>query len=87
MPTIMVQKSNKLSPIAWLQFSIVCGATLVAVTAMMQGCAQRNLFTDNKVPQSLQYFEGDSAVQTRETRQNSKGAFGGFGYPSGPGTQ
>lgn len=60
---------------------------LIPTAAMMQGCNQRSLFPDSKTPQSLQYFEGDSAVQTRETRQSSKGAFGGFGYPMGPSAQ
>lgn len=66
---------------------MLCMIALIPTAAMLHGCNQRNLFTDNKAPQSLQYFEGDSAVQTRETRQNSKGAFGGFGYPTGPGMQ
>lgn len=67
--------------------SILLAGAMIPTVAMLPGCNQRNLFTDSKAPQSLQYFDGDSAVQTREARQNSKQAFGGFGYPTGPGSQ
>ncbi len=69
------------------RITLIAAIVALPVFAGVQGCTQRNLFTDNKSPSSLKYFEDDSAVQTRETRNANKSAFGGFGYPTGPSSQ
>lgn len=72
-----------------IKLNLVRVACLVALSyvslGVLSGCGQRNLFSETETSDRLKYWDNDSAVQTRESRQHSSEM--GFGMSNGAASQ
>ena len=70
-----------------MRISAVAALALLAGAWVLPGCQQRSLFSDSDIAtkRRLDYFGGESARETTESRRQT--SQWGFGFPTGIGEQ